>query len=496
MLNLSRWLPFILLTLMLTSPAHAQTVITSGNASTLRLQGAIGYGYINSASTSPTAGTVAVATGNGLWLFDAGYTNPRQIHLGAVNDVAWRTDGTELAGALVDGTVRVWDAVTLEERLQINAHVPAQPDKDQPTGATVVIWSTDHSQIISGGSDGMVNIWESRNGSSFFNLAGHTQPVTAISVSWSGRVVSASASELFVWNTMRGQPEPIGAYHSIASWSSDSRYLLTQSGSDMVVLDGDTFTQVNRFPQSSADNQADWAGAGTSFTVIGAENPSVLILDAWLNIERGRFGQGVAQIAEWATNGVELSVWDEAGQLTVWSALDGTEKYTISGWQADSRSLAWVNGGQIALSNADGVAFVWDINSASVVDAVVSPSQSSPTITAQIAVSEQGNVLSIFDAQGGVVGQHATPFEQSMTDYGVAEIVASPNGEVIAGGVSFANAIGDTLYAVVLWNTQTGAQLAQLSGHDAPVVAVAFSPDGTQLATLDVNGVAYLWTVN
>ena len=74
--------------------------------------------------------------------------------------------------------------------------------------------------------------------------------------------------------------------------------------------------------------------------------------------------------------------------------------------------------------------------------------------------------------------------------------MANPARDVIAGGVSYVNTIGDTVHAVVLWNVQTGAQLAQLSDHNAPVIVLAFSPDGTALATLDINGVAYLWTVN
>ncbi len=525
MATLSRWITVILLivvSIILTIPTHAQSVIDADNASTVRLNQAIGYGYITSAQVSPLDGTIAVGTGNGLWLFDAGYVNPRQLHQGAVNDVAWRADGSELAGAFVDGMVRVWDSASAEARLTINAHLPAQPDQDQPTGATVVIWSVDHSQIISGGSDNMVHIWESRDGSSFFNLAGHTQPVTAVSVSLSGRLLSASASELFVWNTMRGQPEPIGAYHSIAAWSGDGRYILTQEGENIAVLDGDTFNLINTFPQTSERLHVDWATRqGTAFTVIGTEAPAVLILDAWLNVERGRLGEGRAEVIAWENNEVDLAVWQD-GALTVWSTLDGTPQYTLGGWNADARSLVWLDQNRVALIDESGTSTVWDIAQSAVIPTASSHSSPSgiqplsheeaaltanaiaqalrgelPTsITAQIAVSDQGNVLSIFDGQGGLLGQYPTPFEQSITDHGIAEIVANPARDVIAGGVSYVNTIGDTVHAVELWNVQTGAQLAQLSDHNAPVIVLAFSPDGTALATLDINGVAYLWTVN
>lgn len=499
MTTFSRWITFILLTLVFITPVYAQNVINADNAATIRLSGTMGYGYINTAQTSPIDGKVAVATGGGLWLFSPDYqTVICHLHQGAVNDVAWRTDGTELAGALVDGTVRVWDVATCEERLLIDAHTPAQPDKDQPTGATVVIWSTDHSQIISGGSDHAVNIWESRNGSSFFNLLGHTQPVTDIGVSLSGRLVSASDRELFVWNTMRGQAEPIDNYHSVASWSSDSRYLLTQDGANIVILDGDTLTAINTFPQASDRLKAEWVGSGTSFIVTGMDTPSVLILDAWLNIERGRAGEGVAQAFTVANNGVDISVWHD-GQLTVWSTFDNTIIHQLQGWQSDAQTLVWLDNQRVGLLNGEQDGFVWDIQTQAPVDNSqfdITLSQTPPATTAQIATSEQGNVLSIFDAQGNLLGQYPTPFEPSSTDYGVVEIVSTPNGDVIAGAVSYVSAIGETVHAVVLWNAQTGAQLAQISGQGAPVVGLAFSPDGTRLATLDINGVANLWMVN
>jgi WD40 repeat protein len=43
------------------------------------------------------------------------------------------------------------------------------------------------------------------------------------------------------------------------------------------------------------------------------------------------------------------------------------------------------------------------------------------------------------------------------------------------------------------WEVTTGAQVALFLGHTAAVCGIAFSPDGTQLASASVDGTARTW---
>jgi WD40 repeat protein len=44
-----------------------------------------------------------------------------------------------------------------------------------------------------------------------------------------------------------------------------------------------------------------------------------------------------------------------------------------------------------------------------------------------------------------------------------------------------------------LWDTATGRQVSTLTGHTGSVRAVAFSPDGTLLATASNDSTARIW---
>jgi len=48
---------------------------------------------------------------------------------------------------------------------------------------------------------------------------------------------------------------------------------------------------------------------------------------------------------------------------------------------------------------------------------------------------------------------------------------------------------------VRLWNPADGSEVATLEGHDAPVLALAFSPNGTQIASASSDGAIILWDV-
>jgi WD40 repeat protein len=71
-------------------------------------------------------------------------------HTGFVNDLTFSADGSQIATASADGTVRVWDAHTGEQLIVLRGHLGLVSD---------VSFNRDGSQLASTGADGIVRIW-------------------------------------------------------------------------------------------------------------------------------------------------------------------------------------------------------------------------------------------------------------------------------------------------------------------------------------------------
>jgi serine/threonine protein kinase/WD40 repeat protein len=80
----------------------------------------------------------------------------------------------------------------------------------------------------------------------------------------------------------------------------------------------------------------------------------------------------------------------------------------------------------------------------------------------------------------------------------VPAVVYSPDGRMALSGVGVIDcttgAAGDNNH-LVLWDIATGAILREMTGHEATILSIAFSPDGHHAVSGSADGVAILWDV-
>jgi len=111
-----------------------------------------------------------------------------------VYEVAWSPDGKRLATGSYDHRVKVWNADTGKELLNLSGHGDA---------VRSVAWSPDGKLLATGGTDKTAKVWNAATGEELRTLSGHTDSVDRVAWSPNGkRLATAGADGLVQIFTM------------------------------------------------------------------------------------------------------------------------------------------------------------------------------------------------------------------------------------------------------------------------------------------------------
>jgi YD repeat-containing protein len=442
--------------------------------------GRLGRGSVISVAWLPDG--LAVLSSQGLWLYDAAFTDQgflpemdarliawqgkrllsidpqntlqlfslsNSLNLewslpleGPPQQLAWHPDGSRLAMGFEDGQI---DILNIEG--DVLSSTLSEP-------FTALSWAGEN--LAAGYPDGQIIFWNPDLGEIVRQFPGHRRTVTALA--WSGNQLASGDidGEIRIWDvdcsgeacltpTLTGHSERI---QSLA-WHPDGVRLASATGHQFVggevrVWDTRSGQTLNAFSANAAMKQVMWNPDG-SYLLASGEDNLVRIWDTDgrpITTLQG-FMDGVEAIA-WNPNGLEIAAANDDGQVRLWNPETAQPLATFQGHGNGINAVDWRPDGEfIASAGLDNTIRIW--------------------------VRGSGKTRTILRGHSERVWS---------VDW-------HPSGTILASASRDAT--------VRVWNPFTGEHLHTYTGPDGEIISVKWSPDGTRLAASSDDGSVWIW---
>lgn len=386
-------------------------------------------------------------------------------HSREVNAVAFSPDGTLLASASDDFTVKLWrsaDGILLQNLQGHSEDVQS------------VAFTPDGASVVSGGKDNIIRVWRVADGSLIRTVQEQgnfgpwrVQPRHSLAVSPDGTVVATASTFVEQGGSQR--------LYSLVNLRALADGRLLRS----ITLPS-THVRALAFSPDGA-RVACGTGVGVSLHRVADGSEERVFTDRMQQVETVAF----------TADGQMLAAAGDDRVIRVWQATDGVLLRRLAGHGNTIRSVGFSpDGSRLASGALDRTLRMWsNTGQGSLVWSVTGDDDFRAVAFApdgtRLAAGTKNDTVAIHRADDGtqlrLLTGHADP---------VWSVAFSPDGTLLASAAG-----GGDANAVMLWRSLDGTRLRTWSGLPWAPYALRFSPDGQFLAAWGLGGWMIIWRV-
>ncbi len=408
--------------------------------------------------------------------------------------VAFRPDGKELAFT-ANKDVKIYDADTGKELRALTGHTG---------GVTALAYSADGKWLASGSLDATVRVWD-EEGKESAKLLGHNQKVVAVCFSPDGKLVASLGGEGAVRVTNHETKSlivqriyyPTGSGLSLA-YAADGKHFAhcginglprlcnaPAAEGKLLPTTGDPVQTLAEKPNNASCIALSHDG---KLLAIGGQDRGVRVYDTASDQPIRAFHGHLAPVTGVAfhPNGRQLASVSQDQTVRLWHLEPEGVPRVLNGHENFVWSAAFSPDGSRAVSGgADKTLKIWDVATQKPVRSI--NAQKTP-ITTVLWAPDGKAVLSTGGDEVLKLWNPDTGDELlTLTGHKSAVMAAAYDkpGKRIVSGAADRT--------VKVWDAATGKETHALARHEAAVSAVAFHPDGKLIASGDAEGIIKLW---